>query len=148
MAHHWCLERRKGLRSPPELINKMAIDKDKEDDSLANVPNTDLSSLLDEGQEKSELDKIFEKMLDPTNIHHNTEVTQEEINGFSTLYAMSRDFKARGYQIEVLEKWLLEQMKLRVSKGRAGRKEWVKITTKMQDESNRKGGFLDMFRRD
>lgn len=122
--------------------------EDKKEEKEIDVPDTDLSALLDESQEKSELDKIFEKMLAPENIHHNTEVTQDEINGFSTLYAMSRDFKARGYRIEVLEKWLLEQMKLRVSKGRAGRKEWVKITTKMQDETNKKGGFLDYFRRD
>lgn len=122
--------------------------KDEKEEAEIDLPNTDLASMLEEGEEKSELDKIFEKMLDPSNIHHNTEVTQDEINGFSTLYAMSRDFKDMGYQIDILEKWLLEQMKLRVSKGRAGRKEWVKITTKMQDETNRKGGFLDYFRRD
>lgn len=123
-------------------------DSEESSKRLENVPDTDLSALLDEGQEKSELDKIFEKMLSPENIHHNTEVTQEEINGFSTLYALSRDFKARGYKIDILEKWLLEQLKLRVSRNRAGRKEWVKITTKMQDDNNKKPGFFDMWRRD
>jgi hypothetical protein len=129
----------------------MAKTNKKEEDEiegLEDLPQTDLNAMLAEDTEKSELDKLMARMMDPANIHHNTDVSQEEINGFSTLYAMHRDFKSRGYKIDILEKWLLEQLKLRVSRGRAGRKEWVKITTKMQEDTARKGGFLDYFRRD
>ncbi len=123
---------------------KQKSNDDSEESTEDNLPNPGLSSMLDVSDEKSELDKIFEQMMDPANIHHNTEVSQEEINGFSTLHAMSKNFRDKGYPLVALESWLLEQLKLRVSKGRQGRKEWVKITTKMQD-GPQKTGFFDRF---
>lgn len=111
------------------------------------LPDTDLGSMLEESTEKSELDKIFKQMLDPTNIHHNTELTEDEITGISTLYSLHNTMKEKGYPLKALETWLLDNLKLRVSKNRAGRKEWVKITTRIQDQ-DKKTSFFDAFRRD
>lgn len=75
--------------------------------------------------EKTELDKVLELLLDPRNIHHNTELTQNEITAFSVLASL-----AKKYNLEALTDFILENLKLRVSKGRQGRKEWVKITSR------------------
>lgn len=120
---------------------------DEEVEDIDDLPTPGLSDALYETTEKSELDKIFAQMLHPDNIHHNTELTQDEITGVSTLYTLYNNFKDKGYPLAALEKWLIENLKLRVSKNRQGRKEWVKITTKIQDEQ-KKTGFFDNFRRD
>src|SRR5688572_30398066 len=75
--------------------------------------------------EKSELDKIFKQLLDPANIAHNTELDQEEITAFSVLAVL-----AEKYDLTVLKQFLLENLQLRVSKGRRGRNEIVRITAK------------------
>lgn len=161
-----------------------AIEDDEEEYDLSNIgPEGGMAGLLADSDEKSELDKIFIQMLDPKNIHHNTELSQEEIIGFSGLGAIHKSFNqkkqvivdgvkivkvkatigmdAEGkfiegeverkipilketnktYNLPALENWLIENLKFRVSKGRAGRKEWVKITTKIQDEREKRGGF-------
>lgn len=76
-------------------------------------------------EDKTELDKVLELLLRPENIQHNTELSRNEILAFSVLTAMSKQ-----YRLEVLRNWLAENLVLRVSKGRQGRKEWVKIVSR------------------
>src|SRR5688572_6185149 len=82
-------------------------------------------ALIDSDTEKSELDKVFKQLLDPSNIAHNTELDQEEITAFSVLAVI-----AETYDLTVLKQFLLENLQLRVSKGRRGRNEIVRITAK------------------
>jgi hypothetical protein len=51
---------------------------------------------LDVGQEKTDLDKIFEMMLDPKNIDHFTELNAQEITAFSTLGSMAEKYMPNG----------------------------------------------------
>lgn len=94
--------------------------------------------------EKTELDKVLELLLKPENIGHNTELSKNEILAFSVLSTL-----ARRHNLPVLKEFLAENLILRVSKGRAGRKEWIKIVgrhlaqedTQMQAESLKRGWF-------
>lgn len=96
------------------------------------------------GEEKTELDKVLELLLDPKNIGHNTELSKNEILAFSLLSTL-----ARRHDLPVLKEFLAENLVLRVSKGRAGRKEWIKIVGRhlaqenqeMASENIRKGWF-------
>ena len=84
---------------------------------------------MDIGEEKTELDKIFAQMLDPNNLHHFTELNSGEITAFSTLGRLS-NMLVKKYKITTLQDWLIDNMKLRVSKARKGRLELVKITSR------------------
>lgn len=108
------------------------------------LPELRLSEMLLEGdEERSELDKIFEQLFDPENIAHNTELTRQEITAFSVLGTL-----ADKYDLAVLKQFLVQNLVLRVSKGRAGRKEWVKIITKMtSDEEQAQGRMARLFGR-
>lgn len=75
--------------------------------------------------EKTELDKIFDKMLDPVNLYHFTELSQAEINAFSALGVLADE-----YDLVILKKWIIDNLKLRVSKQRKGKAEFVKITAR------------------
>lgn len=87
------------------------------------LPELGLSdALVMAEEEQTELDKILELLLDPKNIAHNTELTKNEITAFSVLGTM-----AKRHNLPVLRDFLAENLVLRVSKGRMGRKEWVKI---------------------
>lgn len=96
------------------------------------------------GDEKTELDKVLELLLDPKNIGHNTELSKNEILAFSILGTL-----ARRHNLPVLKEFLAENLVLRVSKGRAGRKEWIKIVgrhlaqenAEMATENVRRGWF-------
>jgi hypothetical protein len=94
---------------------------------------------LDVGQEKTDLDKIFEMMLDPKNIDHFTELNAQEITAFSTLGSMAEKYMPNG----VVHGWLLKNLKMRVSKQRKGKGEAVKITSRLPAEQmqQRAGGF-------
>lgn len=119
----------------------MSEDEIIKDDDL---PNANLSdTIMDVGEEKTELDKIFAQLLDPKNIYHNTELTSDEITAFSTLGGM-----ADKYDIRVLKKWLVDNMQMRVSRGRRGRNEIVKITARHMQEQDKKRGFLESLRRE
>lgn len=88
-------------------------------------------ALLVQQEERTELDKIFELLLSEENIHHNTELNRNEILAFSVLATMGRR-----YNLPVLQDFLKENMKLRVSKNRRGRDEWVKIASRqLQNEA-------------
>lgn len=80
---------------------------------------------MDIGEEKNDLDKIFDKMLSDDNIHHFTELNAGEITAFSTLGVM-----ASKYKVKIVQKWILDNLKYRVSKGRKGKGEFVKITAR------------------
>ena len=80
------------------------------------------SLLLAGDEEKSELDKIIEMILDPTNIAHNTELSRNEITAFSVLSTL-----ASKHHLPVLTEFLKHNLILRVSKGRKGRGELIKI---------------------
>lgn len=98
-------------------------------------PRLGLSEALVMAEEdKSELDKVLALLLDPKNIAHNTELTRNEITAFSVLGTI-----AKRYSLEVLRGFLDENLVLRVSKGRAGRKETVKIVSRQLAMENQMG---------
>lgn len=103
--------------------------------------------LLQQEEEKTELDKVLQLLLDPKNIAHNTELGRNEIMAFSVLGTM-----ATRHDLPVLKEFLFENKILRVSKGRQGRKEWVKITSRQlmqsdQDQASERTGIRRFFRR-
>lgn len=108
----------------------------KAQDALPEVGLNEI--LLQTDEEKDALDKMLEMFLDPQNISHNTELNQNEVTAFSVLSSM-----AKRHNLPVLRDFLLENLTLRVSKGRKGRGEWVKILGRAmndnQDEQIRKG---------
>jgi len=93
---------------------------------MNDTPELGLSDLLAVAEdEKTELDKVLELLLDRKNIEHNTDLTTREITAFSVLSTI-----AKRHNLQVLTDFLAENLVLRVSKGRAGRKEWVKIVAR------------------
>ena len=84
-------------------------------------------------KEVTELDKVLELLLDTKNIGHNTDLSKNEITAFSVLGTMD----AR-HNLPVLKDFLMENKILRVSKGRAGRQEWIKIVGRQlaQNDAN------------
>lgn len=105
------------------------------------LPELGLSdALMDIDEEKTELDKVLELLLDPKNIQHNTDLTRNEIVAFSVLATL-----AQRHNLPVLQEFLQHNLTLRVSRGRAGRKEWVKIVARHmeqpQQEEYRGGRF-------
>lgn len=127
------------------MSKKDSVVEDSEESSLDNnVPELNLSdSLLDADSEKSELDKIFKQLLDPNNIAHNTELDQEEITAFSVLAGL-----AEQYDLTTLKRFLLDNLQLRVSKGRKGRNEIVRITARNWQDPQKTTSIWDRFRRD
>lgn len=98
-------------------------------------------------EEKTEMDKVLDILLDPKNIEHLTELSQNEITAFSVL-----DTVALKYPLPVLTDFLKVNKKLRVSKKRLGRKEIGKIVSRqltlesqMMQEQN--GGVRRFFNR-
>lgn len=119
-------------------------DSDKSSADIDNVPELGLSdALLDVDSEKSELDKVFKQLLDPNNIAHNTELDQEEITAFSVLAGI-----AEQYDLTTLKRFLLDNLQLRVSKGRKGRNEIVRITARNWTDPQKPQSIWDRFRRD
>jgi hypothetical protein len=99
---------------------------------------------VDFSQEKTDLDKIFEMMLDPKNIVHFTELNAAEITAFSTLGSMAEKYMPKG----VVHGWLLKNLQMRVSKQRKGKAETVKITSRLPaDQQAQPQGFGGFFRR-
>lgn len=95
-------------------------------------------------EERTDLDKIFERFLDPKNIHHVTELSESQIVAITTLYNISSE-----YDITFLQKWLGDYLKFQVSKGRKGRAEWVKVASRNQEQEPQGGGrfgFNNFFR--
>lgn len=78
--------------------------------------------LVEDSKEETELDKIIKMILDPANIAHNTELSRNEITAFSVLSTL-----ARKHNLPVLEEFLKNNLILRVSKGRKGRAELIRI---------------------
>ena len=94
------------------------------------LPTLGLSdALLAVDEEKSELDKIIEMILDPANIAHNTELSRNEITAFSVLSTL-----ATKHNLPVLREFLKHNLILRVSKGRKGRGELIKILNRQLSE--------------
>lgn len=78
------------------------------------------------GEELSDLDKIMAKAFDDKNIEHLTELTGDEIVGFSTLGVIAAKRMPNG----VIHKWLIKNLKMRVSRNRKGKGEFVKIVSR------------------
>ena len=102
-------------------------------------------AMLQAEEEQTDMDKIFELLLDPNNIAHNTELNRNEIMAFSVLGSISE----KRPQLEALREFLKKNLIYRVSKNRQGRKEWVKILGKMQqhEEFEQQRGIARLFRR-
>lgn len=116
--------------------------EDISDDNSEEAPELNLSdALMDVDSEKSELDKIFKQLLDPNNIAHNTELDQEEITAFSVLAGL-----AESYDLTTLKRFLLDNLQLRVSKGRRGRNEIVRITARNWQDPQKPTSIWDRFR--
>lgn len=100
------------------------------------------------GEEKSELDKIFEKMLAPENIEHFTELNPGEITAFSTYGAyvnqISQKYK---YELKMPKEWLIKNLTMRTSKGRKGKLEMVKITARNPWQENQQGNNTSIWNR-
>ncbi len=96
---------------------------------------------LDVAEEKTELDKIFEQMLDPKNIEHFTEVNPAEITAFSTYGAYINGLcKKYGYKLQMPKEWIIKNLTMRVSKGRKGKMEMVKVTARNPWQEQQQGG--------
>lgn len=109
----------------------------------ANMQGSGILDGLDMGQEKTDLDKIFEMMLKDENIEHFTELNAGEITAFSTLGSLHEKYMPAGVAL----KWLKKNLKMRVSKGRKGKTETVKITSRLpQEQPMQRGGFGGFFR--
>lgn len=113
------------------------------------LPEIDLSqALLDIQGDKTEMDKVLELMLDPKFITHLTELNRNEITAFSVLSTIDRRYRGL-----VIGQFLKENLGLRVSKGRKGRLEFTKITSRqlslaeqmMQQENMPGGGRFSRF---
>lgn len=91
--------------------------------SIPQLGLQDAIAVMDD--EKTELDKIIELMLDPKNIGHLTELTRNEILAFSVLSTINKRYDGL-----VLGQFLKENLIYRVSKGRKGRLETVKLTSR------------------
>jgi hypothetical protein len=118
--------------------------EEPEEEEQPDAPQLNLSdALIDVDNEKSELDKVFKQLLDPNNIAHNTELDQEEITAFSVLAGL-----AEQYDLTTLKRFLLDNLQLRVSKGRKGRNEIVRITARNWQDPQKPTSIWDRFRRD
>jgi len=92
----------------------------------AGLPELGLrDALMAVEDEKSELDKIVELITNPKHIAHFTELSRNEIMAFSVLYTM-----AGRHKLPVLEEWLERNLILRVSRGRQGKKELLKMVSR------------------
>lgn len=117
--------------------------RQKEEEPPRVMPELGLQeALISEEKEETEMDKVLKLLLDPANIAHNTELSRNEITAFSVLSTMRQKHK-----LPVLNAFLKDNLEYRVSKNRAGRKEWVKITSRQlamsdqQDEMQTRGRF-------
>lgn len=90
------------------------------------LPELGLSdALVMMDEEKSELDKVLELMHNPKHVQHYTELNKNEILAFSILGTIGKR-----HPLLLLTDWLSENLQLRVSKGRKGREETVKLASR------------------
>ena len=85
---------------------------------------------LSMGEELSDMDKIIKQAFDEGNIEHLTELTGDEIVGFSTLGVIASKRMPNG----VIHKWLIKNLKMRVSRNRKGKAEFVKIVSRNPEQ--------------
>lgn len=93
---------------------------------IAVVPSMD--AMMEDVPEENDMDKIFKRFLDPANIVHLTDLSSDEILAFTTLKGF-----ASQYELTPLTAWLGENLQLRVSKSRQGRKEFAKMAQRTSD---------------
>lgn len=86
-------------------------------------------------EEKTELDKVIELMLNPANIGHLTELNSREILAFSTLSTLGKKYR----YLDILP-FVAENLVFRVSKGRKGRLETIKLTSRPMYDPRMMGG--------
>lgn len=101
-----------------------------------------MDALMESDEERTELDKIFEQFLDPANISHNTDLNGNEITAFSAVGPL-----ADKHNLTAAQDFIQRNLIYRVSKGRKGRAEWVRIITRQMDRQEQVGGFGGMFGR-
>lgn len=109
----------------------------KPEDLIEDDDTDVLGQLLMDDGEKTELDKIFEQFLDPNNIGFNTELTGREIAAYRQGLTIANRF-----DFPMLRQGIREELILRVSKGRKGRTEWVRILSRMNDSHDRDRGWF------
>ena len=90
-----------------------------------------LEAVVLEGDgEQTDLEKIFEQLLDERNLSHLTNLTSNEVTAFSLLGPI-----AKKYELEFLQEIITENLAKRISLGRGGRKDFVKIlSNRLQQE--------------
>lgn len=96
---------------------------------------SDALAVMDE--EKTEMDKVLEILLNPRNIGHLTELNRNEIIAFSTLSTIA----AKRPALDTLKMWLAENLIFRVSKGRGGRKEMIRVTSRQLQIADQNAGI-------
>jgi hypothetical protein len=89
-----------------------------------NLNLQDALAVVDE--EKTEMDKVLDILLDPNHIGHLTELNRNEILAFSALGTIS----SKRPSLDTLKTFLAHNLVYRVSKGRGGRKELVKVVSR------------------
>lgn len=104
-------------------------EESKPDESLETEGSGALDA-LSMGEELTDLDKIMDKAFDEKNIEHLTELTGDEIVGFSTLGVIAAKRMPNG----VIHKWLVKNLKMRVSRNRKGKGEFVKIVSRNPEQ--------------
>lgn len=97
------------------------------------LPDLNLQDVLLEVQEEeTELDKIFKIVLSPDYIRHNTELTSNEITAFSVLGSIVNQRP----ELVALRDFITENLTLRVSRKRQGKKELVKMAQRALNQED------------
>lgn len=110
-----------------------------------NPPAVGLQDLLVTAEEqRTEMDKVLALITDNAKIDHFTELTPKEITAFSVLSTL-----AQRHNLPVLTDFLEQNLRKRVSKGRKGRAELIKIvgrhlTTQEEMNANQVSGWRRM----
>lgn len=76
--------------------------------------------------EKNDLDKVIETLLKPENIAHLTELNQNQVLAFTTMATIVESYP----KLTVLKTFVARNLAYRVSKGRKGRGEFVKVLSR------------------
>ncbi len=103
----------------------MAKKKKEEDEDDSAERLAALNDAFEVDDEKSDMEKVLEHLMDPNKIMHNTQLTRDEIIGLNGLAVIGKR-----NNLDIITQWLSGFMQMKVSEGRQGRKEVVKITSR------------------
>lgn len=85
-------------------------------------------------EDRTELDKIFEHMTKLENLQYYTELNKQEVIGYASLRSLSDLAKKYKIDYSIIDSWVQHSLINRVSLGRKGRAELVKVAARQQTE--------------